>query len=151
MLDVLFLLEPHPTSPVLLPRRRQKGFSGERQLFSKLTEWEEPLSPPTPSPLSSRYALTSLTPTFFPSQFPPLSLWLAGLFSLLSNKRDKGGRVTFPPPPPSPQLSHPAKRSGVQACRPTLFKNAKRKRSKKCRRAKFSDAQEWWGGERKTP
>lgn len=50
-----------------------------------------------PSPLSSRYAFTSITPTF--SSQSPL-LWLAGLFSLHFNKGDKGGRVARQPPLP---------------------------------------------------
>lgn len=94
---------PNPTSPVLLPRRRQKGFSGEHQLFSKLTEWEETLSPPIPSPLSSRYALTSLTPTFFPSQFPPLSLVGWSFQPTLQQKRQRRqGYFPFPPHSPTP-------------------------------------------------
>lgn len=112
----------------------RKEVWGKHQLFSKLTEGRRHLHP-LPSLFSSRYALTSLTPTFFPSQFPPL--WLAGLFSLLSNKRNKGGRVTFPFP-----LSHPAQRRGVQTCRPLFLKLRKASTAKKCLHAKFLDVQE---------
>lgn len=91
---------------------------------------------PLPSLLEVRPHLSH--PYFFPPNNPslppahPLSGWLAFQPTLQQKRQKRQGY--FPP-----LLSNPAQRRGVQACRPTLFKNAKSKRSKKCSKAKFLD------------
>lgn len=105
-------------SPVL-PLRRKKRSQHQLSNGQKGEENSTPHHLHLPS-LCSRYAFMPLTSPFCLT----IPLWLAGFFILLFNKRNKGGRATFPLFPSAETSRRGAEDHPIENCRsPALHKS----------------------------